>query len=109
MSVTPVLKSITINNLDFTGTDTGRFKPSDEEEAAALETMKRMTAKINTEEYMDQLEMCPEITLDHEQRELLFKSLAYDFLELRQLGPRPEDMLYLPETTSEDGESNNND
>jgi|HubBroStandDraft_5_1064220.scaffolds.fasta_scaffold628946_1 hypothetical protein len=95
MKTIQVLKSATISNLDFTGTKLGKFQPSDEEESKALEIMKRMTAKFNTEQYLDQIEACPQIEADNELKNLMFTYAEGDFLSLRQLGPRPEDMLYL--------------
>jgi hypothetical protein len=107
MKIIPELKSATISNLDFTGTKTGKFQPTDQEEADALAIMKRMTAKFNSEEYMDQIEACPAISIDKELTKLLFTYHEGDFLSLRQLGPRPEDMLFLGAGSSEPDSDNN--
>lgn len=54
--------------------------------------MKRMTARINSSEYIDNL-INDEIIISKEMRQMLYSHDNY--LDMRQLGPRPEDMLYL--------------
>lgn len=100
------MKEESLENFDIKVTSTAlnldRFSADHEE----LDRMRRMTSRINSSDYLDNLENGM-VALSDEMKKF-FAFNPWDYLENRQRGPRPEDMLYLMESTSE-GTGNGND